>query len=225
MQENVSIKLPNIPELNEHVLLQREKEAIGMYFSGHPLNSYRSALDKMQYSVMDLQEADGISGIMDNTQVVVGGMLTACKQKPTKNGNGVMGYANLEGITGSVECVLFTRTLQTYGACFYEDAEVEVTGRLNIREDRSNSLLIEKLRLLKDVECRSLFIRLPSLLDEHTETALRYMKAHKGNVPVTLVDGAKRIARQAPKDLWVDLTDEALREAQQLFGKENVIVK
>lgn len=222
MKQSAAMRLPDVPELQSALLLAREREATGMYLSGHPLDNYRAALDTLSLSVQDLQEADGITGVGDNAAVQVGGMLTACRQKPTKSGNGLMGYAVLEGVTGSCEAVLFPRTLQQYGDLFLDDMPVLVSGRLNIREDRANSLLVERMQPLGDAIQRTFYLRLPALTDEEMRRAVTFLKAHPGKSPVVLVDAAKRIRRQAPPNLYLDATDDVLREAEELFGRENV---
>lgn len=222
MKQSAAMRLPDVPELQSALLLAREREATGMYLSGHPLDNYRAALDTLSLSVQDLQEADGITGVGDNASVQVGGMLTACRQKPTKSGNGLMGYAVLEGVTGSCEAVLFPRTLQQYGDLFLDDMPVLVSGRLNIREDRANSLLVERMQPLGDAIQRTFYLRLPALTDEEMRRAITFLKAHPGKSPVVLVDAAKRIRRQAPPNLYLDATDDVLREAEELFGRENV---
>lgn len=222
MKQSAAMRLPDVPELQSALLLAREREATGMYLSGHPLDNYRAALDTISLSVQDLQEADGITGVGDNAAVQVGGMLTACRQKPTKSGNGLMGYAVLEGVTGSCEAVLFPRTLQQYGDLFLDDMPVLVSGRLNIREDRANSLLVERMQPLGDAIQRTFYLRLPALTDEEMRRAVTFLKAHPGKSPVVLVDAAKRIRRQAPPNLYLDATDDVLREAEELFGRENV---
>jgi DNA polymerase-3 subunit alpha len=222
MKQSAAMRLPDVPELQSALLLAREREATGMYLSGHPLDNYRAALDTLSLSVQDLQDADGITGVGDNAAVQVGGMLTACRQKPTKSGNGLMGYAVLEGVTGSCEAVLFPRTLQQYGDLFLDDMPVLVSGRLNIREDRANSLLVERMQPLGDAIQRTFYLRLPALTDEEMRRAVTFLKAHPGKSPVVLVDAAKRIRRQAPPNLYLDATDDVLREAEELFGRENV---
>jgi DNA polymerase-3 subunit alpha len=144
----VSMRLPDMPELRSATLLAKERESTGLYLSGHPLDNFAEAFRGLPFSIADLQEADGTTGVKDNAIVSVGGMFTSCKQKPTKTGSGLMGFANLEGVTGSVEAVLFPKTLQAYASLFYEDSPVIARGKLNIREDRPNSLLIEELRAL-----------------------------------------------------------------------------
>ena len=208
-------------EMPHKLLLQKEREATGLYLSGHPLDDYMSVLNGLPVSVMDLVEADGAAGLEDNAYVTVGGLLTACKTRPTKNNNGMMGYANLEGVTGSVECVIFPRTLQLYGRYFHDDAPVLVKGRLNIREDRVNSLLIEEMTDLEGAS-KKLYIRLPVLSDSYK--VQKIIQNYPGQTPIVLVD-SKRVAKAAPWDWNVKVDEELMSTLQAVFGKENVILR
>ena len=223
--KSVSIRLPSVPEWKGPILLAREREATGLYLSGHPLDSFAAALDKLPNSVFELTEADGVTGLADNASVLTGGMLTACKQKPTKSGSGLMGYANLEGVTGSVECVLFPRTLQQYGALFHDDVPVLVRGRLNIRDERANSLLIESLEPLGSAPSCTVYLKFDVLDDEAMQRASAFLKQYPGNTPVVLFDAAKRLGKSAPKSLFVNATESFRAEAERTFGKDHVVIK
>ena len=218
----ISSHPPILPaaEMPHKLLLQKEREATGLYLSGHPLDDYMNVLSTLTVSVMDLVEADGTT-LEDNAYVTVGGLLTACKTRPTKSNNGMMGYANLEGVTGTVETVIFPRTLQLYGRYFHDDAPVLVKGRLNIREDRVNSLLIEELSDLEGAS-KKLFIRLPVLSDSYK--VQKIIQNYPGQTPIVLVD-AKRQAKGAPRDWNVKVDGELMSTLQAVFGKENVILK
>ena len=219
----VGIQIPRVSELPAKVLLQKEREATGLYLSGHPLDSYAQALSKMQYRVNDLAEADGVRGISDDATVTVVGMLTSCKQRPTKSGNGLLGLGVLEGVTGSVEIMLFPKVLQTCGRLFHDESVVVATGRLSIREDRANSLLIDSLTEPSGVG-KTLYIRLPSL-EEAQQNRVRKLTSHTpGGTPIVLVD-PKRIAKGAPKNWNVEPTEALLFQLKQAFGEENVVLK
>ncbi|MCL2695024.1 MAG: DNA polymerase III subunit alpha [Clostridiales bacterium] len=219
-QQSVS----DTPELTHRIKLQRERESTGLYLSGHPLDDYADVLAKQPHQVLDLMESDGATGVADNAIVQVGGLLTQCKQRPAKSGNGLIGYATLEGITGSVEVVVFTKTLQSYGRYFHDDSPVLARGKLNIREDRSNSLLIDELSPL-DQAGKNLYLRLPTVTDEVQARVRRLLKDFPGNTPVILYDSAKNIARQAPQG-WNVQWGEALKQLlEQEFGETNVKLK
>lgn len=224
MLDQVSIKLPDIPELRSAILLAREREAAGLYLSGHPLDNFSQALDRFPLTVADLEEADGVTGVSDSSGVEVGGMLSSCKQRPAKNGNGMVGYAELEGVTGRVECVLFPRTLQQCGNLFYDDSPVAVRGKLNIREERTNSLLIEDLRPLAALQ-QTVFLRFASLTPDEMRRAAAFLRQYPGATPVVLFDAAKRIQKGVPENLYIEATDKFLQAAEAEFGKGNVKLK
>lgn len=224
MLDQVSIKLPDIPELRSAILLAREREAAGLYLSGHPLDNFSQALDRFPLTVADLEEADGVTGVSDGSGVEVGGMLSSCKQRPAKNGNGMVGYAELEGVTGRVECVLFPRTLQQCGNLFYDDSPVAVRGKLNIREERTNSLLIEDLRPLAVLQ-QTVFLRFASLTPDEMRRAAAFLRQYPGATPVVLFDAAKRIQKGVPENLYIEATDKFLQAAEAEFGKDNVKLK
>jgi DNA polymerase-3 subunit alpha len=221
---SVQIPLPDMPELSHQIILAKERESTGLYLSGHPLDNFEAQLKKLPYTVADLMEADGTSGVMDNSFVTVGGMLTQCKQKPTRSGTGLMGYAVLEGVTGSVEAVLFPRTLQQVGSAFVDDAPVLVKGKLNIREDRANSLLVDEIQPLNEAG-RSVYIKFPTLGDNAIIQACSFLKKHPGKMPVILYDSSKKIGKGVPEAYYVDASAVFLEEAERLFGEDSVKIK
>ncbi len=221
LKQSVSLHLPDIPELNHSVLLMRERESAGLYLTGHPLDNYSAALEKLGVSVSDLEEADGISGILDGSSVQVGGMLTSCKQRPSKNGNSMVGYATLEGVTGSIETVMFSNALTQFGYLFHDDSPVLVKGRLNIRDERTNSLLIEELSPLSELQ-QAVYIRFPSLTNESVTRTVSFLKQYPGQTRVILFDASKRIQKSVPPSLYVHADAAFLTAAENEFGKENV---
>ena len=219
-----TLHIPELAEMPQSVLLAREREATGLYLSGHPLDAYDSILKKQPYSVLELSEADGTGTIVDDMQITVGGMLSACKQRPTKSGTGLIGLATLEGHAGTVELMLFPKTLQNCVSQFFDENIVLITGRLSIREDRANSILVDSMESLKTAG-QTLYLRLPYVDAEQQKTVRRLTHAFSGSTPVVLYDSAKRIAKGAPKDWSVNPSDSLLRSLKEAFGEENVVLK
>ena len=222
--QSAQIPLPAAPELPHQIMLVKERESTGLYLSGHPLDNYEEQLKNLKYTIDELAEADGTGRVKDEEQVTVGGLLTQCKQRPTRSGSGLMGYAVLEGITGSIEAVLFPRTLQQAGHLFVDDAPVLARGKLNIREDRANSLLIDELKPLGEAG-RSLYIRFDSLPEDVMQRACAFLKRYPGETPVVLYDAAKKIGKGVSKEFYVSITDAFLSAAEDRFGKECVKLK
>ncbi len=219
-----TFSIPSTPEMPHALLLAKEREATGLYLSGHPLDAYTNALERLPFTVAQLAEADGTGDIKDEMLVTVGGMLSQCKQRPTKSGNGLIGLGVLEGHSGTVELMLFPKTLQACSGQFYDENIVEITGRISIREDRSNSVLVDSLNSLKDA-MQTLYIRL-SYIDAAQQTRVRRIThSYPGNTSVVLYDTAKRIAKGAPKDWSVNPSESLLRALKAEFGEENVVLK
>ncbi len=222
--ESAQIPLPQIRSWSHQLTLAKERESTGLYLSGHPLDNFVSQLARLPHSVADLMEADGTAAIADNAPVTVGGLLTQCRQKPTRSGTGLMGYAMLEGITGRVEAVLFPRTLQQVGELFTDDAAVLIKGTLNIREDRPNSLLVNQLQPLGEAGS-SVYIKFPSLNESVIRDACSFLRQYPGKTPVVLFDAAKRIAKGVPEEYYVGAESGFLSEARKRFGEECVVLR
>ncbi|MDO4542965.1 MAG: DNA polymerase III subunit alpha [Clostridia bacterium] len=225
VKSDFELKLPKLPELSAQIKLQREREATGLYLSGHPLDDYADILSKHKYSVTDLMEADGINGeLRDNAVVEIGGMLNQCKQRPTKSGNGMIGYGVLEGVTGSIEAIVFPKHLLECSRYFHDECAVLVRGRFSIREDRANSILIESLLPL-DAGLKKLYIRVPSLNEEQCNRVRSLTKNYSGTTPIILVDAEKRIAKNAPSSWDVEMNDPMMIVLYNEFGEGNIIFK
>ncbi len=219
-----SLEIPKLAELPHMALLAKEREATGLYLSGHPLDSFYAVLDRYPYSVAQLADADGTGEIKDESLVTVGGMLSSCKQRPTKSGNGLIGLGVLEGHSGTVELMLFPKTLQACVGQFYDENIVEITGRISIREDRANSILVDSLRSLKEAS-QKLFIRLPYLDAEQQKRVRMLTHSYAGGTAIVLYDTAKKIAKVAPKEWSVNPSESLLRILKEEFGEENVVLK
>ncbi len=224
MIEQTTLSIPKLPELPHAALLAKEREATGLYLSGHPLDSFSTALERLPYTVQQLSDADGTGEIQDETLVTVGGMLTSCKQRPTKSGSGLIGLGVLEGHSGTVELMLFPKTLQVCSAQFFDENIVEITGRISIREDRANSILVDSLTSLKDA-MQTLYIRLPLLDAEQQKRVRAITHSYPGNTPIVLYDTAKKIAKGAPKDWAVNPSESLIRALKAEFGEENIVLK
>ena len=165
-----------------------------------------------------------MTGAKDNETVTVGGLLGNCKQKPTKSGNGIMGYAVLEGLTGSVECVVFPRTLQQVQNLFHDDSAVIVTGTLNIREDRENSLLIQSISELCQ-KPKKIYINIPGLDGEKMQKLIEFLKQYPGTDAVIACDGERKLAKAVPTEYSVGCSDHFIRAAKAQFGERQVVVR
>ncbi|MBQ7033271.1 MAG: DNA polymerase III subunit alpha [Clostridia bacterium] len=138
---------PNLPELAPKVRLAREKEALGIYMSGHPLDAYKETIAVLSpASILQLKDTE--SGIYHDRQTVeVAGLVSGRKNKMTKN-NTMMAFLSVEDLTSSMEVIVFPKVLTACDEAATEGTAVLVRGTLSLREDEDPKILAEEIRVL-----------------------------------------------------------------------------
>ena len=162
-EEQRAVDEPVVPEMEDYSKRERfamEKEAMGIYLSGHPADEFQAAFQRagcvpirelLGDDVEQSEAEDGetvLSGNMeyDNREVTVGGVLTAVKQKITKSGQ-TMAFATVEDLTGAIETLVFPKVLVEFGAFLKQENAVILNGRVSLRENEAPKLICERLRL------------------------------------------------------------------------------
>ncbi len=169
------IRMPQAAEYPKETILTFEKEVLGIYLSGHPLERYRNMMEKMiSAKTSDFQPDDetGIPEVYDNQKVIVGGMITDKTIKYTKN-NKVMAFLTVEDLVGTVEVVVFPRDYEKCQMFLNEDARLFIQGRVSAEDDKASKLILEKVRLFDDMP-RELWLQF--------ESREEYAKAETGLV-------------------------------------------
>ncbi|HWS28943.1 MAG TPA: DNA polymerase III subunit alpha [Clostridia bacterium] len=219
----VAIPLPNMPEFTQSALLSMEREAIGIYISGHPLLEYTRELESIGTTVSMLTDTEGNGGFGDGDRVRVGGIITASRSKATKSGSGLMGYATLEDLTGAIEMFAFPSVYQRFSSAMQADSAVVVTGKLSMREDQPNSInIMEIVPLKKSTANQKLFLRLDTSDQGLMEKLYALFARFPGNVPVVLYDYNTSRKMLVPKNMYVNLSTGFTGGASELLGPENV---
>ena len=159
-KEAFRIRMPDVGEYSREMLLAFEKEVLGIYVSGHPLEEYE-ALWKRCISARAadflLDEETGAVRAPDGETVTLGGMITEKTVKYTKN-NKVMAFLQLEDLTGTVEVIVFPGAYEKNSALLTEDNKVFIRGRVQVEEDRPAKLICDQITAFDDVP-RNLWIR------------------------------------------------------------------
>ena len=221
------IKLPNVEEYDKEVLLGFEKEVLGIYISGHPLEEYMERLKKNTNAVTTdfvLDEETGTLKVSDGAKVCIGGMITDKVIKYTKN-NKAMAFITLEDLVGTVEIIIFPKDYERYAKYLENDAKVFVEGRVTAEEDRNGKLICEKIISFDEVK-RELWLQFPSKSDfEEKEGALygKMMDAD-GSEHVVIYLAAEKQMKRLPENRNVAITKELLEELGNFLGKDNVKV-
>nr|WP_296487187.1 DNA polymerase III subunit alpha [uncultured Acetatifactor sp.] len=146
-KEEFDIRMPDVGEYPKEMILTFEKEVLGIYLSGHPLESDQELWQRyITHTTNDfaLDEEIGSAKVADQTKVVVGGMIADKTIKYTRNDK-VMAFLNLEDLVGNVEVVVFPRDYEQYSAMLTEDARIFIRGRANAEEDKDGKVVCEQI--------------------------------------------------------------------------------
>ncbi|MGN0402860.1 MAG: DNA polymerase III subunit alpha [Acetatifactor sp.] len=153
-KEEFDIRMPDVGEYEKELLLSFEKEVMGVYLSGHPLEAWQELWQKYITNTTNdfaLDEETGAVIVEDQANVVLGGMVADKTIKYTKNDK-VMAILNLEDLVGSVEVVVFPKDYEKYGSQLVEDAKIFVKGHASLEEDKDGKLICEQIVSFEDAK-------------------------------------------------------------------------
>ena len=153
-KDEFDIKMPNVGEYAKEMRLAFEKEVLGIYVSGHPLEEYQELLQRFtSNSAVDfaLDEETGTVNVEDHDTAVIGGMIAEKTIKYTKNDK-IMCFLNIEDLVGNVEVVVFPKDYEKFSALFLEDAKVFIKGRVSAEEDKDAKLLCEQILSFEEAQ-------------------------------------------------------------------------
>lgn len=226
---------PEIGEYPQKVLLTMEKEMLGLYISGHPLEEYMSELQqRVSVTTAELSrdsEADGQENPqLDGKEAVIGGIIVSVKQKSTKN-NSLMAFVELEDLFGTVEVIVFPKTYEKYKSLLVQDGIVLIEGRISQKEEEDAKIISESIRPLSKNTGKKLYVKIntdrePDILERVKEV----LSAYKGIQPVYVVNDANRAKGKsrvmvADSNIWVDINDSLISDLKQVVGDDCVAVK
>lgn len=158
------IQLPDVGEYSKEMKLGFEKEVLGVYISGHPLEEYEEKWRKniTQVTTDFLPDEDsGAAKVRDGAKAIIGGMITGKTVKPTRT-NTMMAFIQIEDLVGTVEVIIFPRDYEKYSSILIEDSKVFVLGRISAEEEKASKLICEKI-IPFDTIPRELWVKFPDL--------------------------------------------------------------
>ena len=219
--------LPAIAEYPIREKLAMEKEALGIYVSGHPLAAYAEQLHKKisHGSNAFAAQEDGSAQVEDGTTVIVGGMITAVSVKYTKN-NEKMAFVTLEDFQGSIEVVLFPKTYAKCAPFLLEDQVVLVRGRANVSADGDGKVIAHSVQSIEEGDAPSaLWLRLTEGERAPLGRITAILGKYQGTVPVYIYDEKTKQKMKAERSRWVTGEEALCEELRRILGEENVVLK
>lgn len=226
-KKEFEIRMPDLDEFNKETILAFEKEVLGIYLSGHPLEGYRDIMEKMSTArTADFQQDEdtGLPKVVDGQKVVLGGMITDKTIKYTKN-NKVMAFFTLEDLVGTVEVVVFPRDYEKCQALLNDEEKVFIQGRVSAEDDRPSKLILEKIRSFEDIP-RELWIQFPDreAYGEKEQELLADLKQSPGKDSVVIFLRDVKAMKKLSAAYHVEITDLWLESMCKKYGDSNVKV-
>lgn len=219
--------LPDVGEYEKEELLSFEKEVLGIYISGHPLEKYETMWRKnisALTSDFQLDEETNKSQVEDESRQIIGGMITAKTVKYTRTGK-PMAFVTLEDLVGTVEVIVFPKDYEKYRSLLDEEKKVFIKGHVNAEDDRPSKLVCERVWAFEEVP-KELWIQFATLEDFKARERELYdiLRTSDGKDHVVLyIRSPKAVKKLAGS--WDILVTEALcREIASHFGQQNVKV-
>ena len=226
-KKEFSIRMPDVGEYEKGQLLAFEKEVLGIYASGHPLEEYESIWRKNISAVSSdfaLDEELGQPRIQDGSKAIIGGIVEGKTVKYTKT-NKTMAFFNLEDLVGTVEVVVFPRDYEKYHQLINEDAKLFVQGRVSAEDDKASKLICEKLWAFEDVP-RDIWIQFETKEDFAAREQQLYQMIYssEGKDQIVIYVKNPRAVKRLGERLSVKATRELVRALEEAFGRDNVRV-
>ncbi|WP_405375665.1 OB-fold nucleic acid binding domain-containing protein, partial [Pseudobutyrivibrio sp.] len=226
-KEDLKIALPEAEEFDKEIKLALEKELMGVYVSGHPLDDYIGLLEKnitAKASQFMVDDETGQAAVEDDSVVVIGGMISGVTIKYTKQSK-AMAFINLEDLTGTVEVVIFPNSYEKARSLISEGNKVFIQGRVQVEEEKDAKLICQDIKSFDDCG-REVWIRFANkdayeAAEGQLTEIIRQMDGSDG-LAIYLTE-EKAIKRMGPN--WTLAASlENLEVLYQNFGQENVQV-
>ena len=227
--DKIKYKYTILNEYSEKELLSMEKEMLGLYITGHPLESLRNEIEN-QTNINTLKMAEakeeeletGKIIYKDGQNVKFAGIISSIKKKYTKS-NKLMAFITIEDLYGSCEIIVFENCYMNCADVLIEDNIVLVEGRLSIREDEETKIVASKITKFGAKSSHCLCIDITSLSEQQKEKlrgAIKFFAGDRNNIAVKIINGEKSVMSGG-----IFVNEEIINEFKQIAGYDNVKVE
>ena len=226
-KEDFQIRMPDVGEYSKETLRAFEKEVLGIYVSGHPLEAYEEKWKKsISATTADFQldEETGHTKVHDGAKEIIGGMITEKTIKHTKT-NQMMAFITVEDLLGTVEVVVFPRDYEKNRDYLEVDSKVFVRGRVSEEDDKPSKMICEKIIPFERTK-KELWIQFPdkaTFLDEE-QIVYGYLADSDGDDEVMIYCAKERAVKKLPKNRNIGINEQILSRLMNHFGEKRVKV-
>ena len=226
-KSDFQIQLPKVGEYAKETKLAFEKEVLGVYISGHPLEEYEEQWQKaISATTLDFQldEESNHSKVHDGAREIIGGFITEKTMKATKT-NQMMAFITVEDLLGTVEVVVFPRDYEKNRNLLEVDRKVFIKGRVSEEDDKPSKLICEKVVPFNQIK-RELWIQFPDKADylKNEQIVYGYLADSEGEDEVVIYCQAERAVKRLPKNRNIQIAPQVLSKLMNHYGEKRVKV-
>lgn len=225
---------PDVSELPYNELLSMEKDVVGFYLSGHPMKEFEYIRKKIKPDMIsNIIESEGINGkYSDNSEVTVYAMISKVERKTTKSGAS-MCFIDVEDLTGSCECIVFSKLYNEKALLISEGNIILIRGKISIREDKAPTIICQSIepnlknickeeKIQKKKKRIGIFIKVSSMENDGVNKLKTLLEIFDGSFPVYIYDeSCGKYNHYGFTEKSKAVTDEI----KYIFGDQNVVLQ
>jgi len=238
------LEMPDVEEFSKTELLKMEKDMTGLYLSGHPMDKYSVLCEKLGYSsTIELIEKyssdesydETMSGSKDKAFVKLCGIITRTVLKQTRNGQ-TMAFVTVEDLYGSIEVIVFPKTLDEYSNYLYDGNVITVSGNLSLEEEKDAKIIANVIspppnnntdtsapKAPKKHKHTGLFLRFENKNDENIRLVKRVTAIFEGQIPLYFYYKDSGKYELQPRNEFVEVNNTEINEIIRILGRDNVV--
>ena len=230
--EEYNISYPNISEFSKKELYEMEKESTGIYITGHPLEEYQEAINKINtYSLAEIKSHDETENniFQDGKVIKIAGMIINVRKMLTRKKD-LMAFITIEDLFDNIECVVFPKTYDKYLEYLEEGKVVSIVGKLQVSDAEDAKILIEKISSI-DEEIKNpdkkLFIRMESKKDlESFNNVVNILNSYKGNTDVIFYFSNEKLTQSHEKiKINIEYIDKLTNSLKGHLNESDIVLK
>ena len=234
-KSSFEIQFPDQPEFDKEVKLAFEKEVLGIYVSGHPLEDYLDVMGRIctakstDFLLQEPEEGnmtgeDATTIVKDKQKVTVGGMIVDVRTIFTKK-NQMMAYVTIEDLYGTMEVIVFPRDFERNRRVLVEDSKVFISGRVDAQEEKDAKLLCESVTPFEEIS-KTLWIQFETKEDyESMEQGLfDAIAGNEGRDHIKIYVKNPKAIKELPSKYNICADQETVQKLSEKFGADNVKV-
>ncbi|MBP1753725.1 MAG: dnaE [Firmicutes bacterium] len=224
-KNDYEMSMPEVSEYNKDQLLALEKEVLGIYVSGHPLEAYENRIKKnvsVNSNDFAIDEETDRPKVEDGRTEIIGGMITSKTVKTTRN-NSMMAFITLEDLFGNVEVIIFPKDYEKFKSMLEPDRKIFIRGKVTVEEEKAAKLICQDIISFDSIP-QEVWIKYPNLesFQNDEQSLYHLLEQYDGNDSVIIFCESEKCIKKLPKSRNVKAEKDLIQQLNSIYKEENV---